>query len=271
MSLLYECSTFFACVAILILGLSTSARADTFYVQSGPNVERVDNQDPETVLAQYWVVRFYQTGANNNGADFWGSEFGDSAADVMAQVERDQKIQKWGERDCACSWDPFGYFNILGPIAIVEETEAAKRNESRRETLLGQAERLQDLTEEYERIEEIIDEQPKEKNPFAGVGNSLKEYTDNLKSAIQLQTRLKGSLTNFEQQQTIMFDQSLNELSSYEDLCEKAIPGLKEVIDAFGPTPEPTPTPGSVSPGFNIEDSIMRGVHAICIPGPCPR
>ena len=257
--------TLLTCAVLSTLWLSTLARADTFYIQKGKSLTRVDNQDPGTVLAKSWVVRLYRSTDKSDG-NSWGAEIGDSAADVMAQLDHDQKLQRWAERSCGCSWEPLGYFNFLGPIAVVEETDTAKREESHLEILLKQAERLKDLKEEYEHIQDIVDEEPKEKNPFSGVGNVLKEYTDNLKSAIQLETRLKGSLTNFAQQENKMFDQSLSELSSYEDLCEKAIPGLGAVIDAFALTPEPTPTPGGTSPGFEIK----FGLHAICDGGPCP-
>jgi len=45
---------------VLILALATSARADTYYVQQGSTTTRVDNADPASVTADYWLVEYYQ-------------------------------------------------------------------------------------------------------------------------------------------------------------------------------------------------------------------
>ena len=219
---------------------------------------RVNNADPASVTADYWLVEYYRRNATVGAGQPWGADTGDSAASVMTQMAKDQEFEKKWERWCGCSWGDDTFFNPRGPIAVMHASEEKK---GALQTILPVAERIKGLIETFKTVSDIFSEKPGENNPSADVGNVSKEYIDNLKDAIHLQTQLQRILTSAAGGGTLSTS-SLQDISSKLDKCDQDLPKLQQAVASNAPSPNITfsGTSHFINPWFKDTGQItLRG------------
>ena len=155
----------------------SSARADTYYVDDGRTISRVDSGSFTDIAPDVWQERLYRRGQATEGSENWGLIEGKSAQSVVTQLRDAQDFEKRYERWCACGEDSFTYFNALGPIAVFKSTP----QNDLLNVVLPIVARLNKLRKLFDQISDIVAEKSKNNNQFARVGEALKEYSENLK------------------------------------------------------------------------------------------
>jgi hypothetical protein len=193
--------------------------------------------DPTDVSAVGWRMLFYRAGARRGGRDYWGSESGNSAEEVIRATKRSQEFEvRWcafvNKGQPPCESDT--YFNSLGPVAVVEEASAKHTEEypSASDTQKAVLSRLvihwgEQLKEVRNKLVELERNHGNvSENPAEGVGSVTKEYTDLLTDAEEqyhsvrnLLSKLNGASipSDFEvERYTRRFESDISRLNTIE-------------------------------------------------------
>lgn len=188
------------CALCVMLSTSTSAHAqtvNTYWVRdNGKMMQVIGNPDEETAIKE-WVIELRTT----DGSRVWGEISGDSAARVMDKLRRDQQFElrycRWANRPCPDAVTTS--FNPRGPIAI-RNHPAVPQNWQRKAIDLAQ--KVDGMYRDYKSVEKNLDlftaYHQKDKNPFAGIGNVLKEYTALLRESVARYHVIDRTLNNYE-------------------------------------------------------------------------
>lgn len=176
----------------------------TFYVKNGDNITKVENGDPTKLKVTEWQVRLYKTDVATSGKNYWGVITGSTAEEVMKKLKSSQdfelRFNEWAGKGRVQD-NPLTNFNPLGPIAVIESDNQSSSPQSNKGISAETMGKIQDLYgqvkeyyDNYQQIMEILENKPKEQNPFENVGNVLREYSDNLKDAFRRVSALQNSL-----------------------------------------------------------------------------
>jgi len=232
-----------ALIAIIVFAARSvyaQVEVDKYYFYDGRTLLTVYNEDPRQVDPKqhqilYWEIRLYKRGEPTGGHNYWGSISGKSANSVLNQLKREQDFQKqyakWIGRDYED--EEFTHFNPLGPIARTKLEPTKVQPSSKDQALVQQLEkyyeRLKPLYDLFSNIQKVLSKQPRQNNPFRGVGKVTKEYADNLAHATAHIRKLQAFFAG-----PVMTDQLSklsNELDGFITNAESLMPEVKNLLD----------------------------------------
>jgi hypothetical protein len=164
---LRQMQTVMTLTAMIGLALDHALAADTdiYYVYDGHKASQVMERDLAGMDIDEWQIWLYERGADTGGPNHWGLIEGKTSDAVTKQLKADQKFELayakfMGQPPDS---DPLTYFNPLGPIAVLKQ--APKRAEVIDEI----AEKVDGLKEAFCDIQDILNKEPKDKNPYDGL------------------------------------------------------------------------------------------------------
>ena len=243
MDLLFK---FVFCLTLVLFLMQTESAfgQDSFYIDNGSTLQKVENGDPTKIRVIEWQVRLYKTGQPRSGNGHWGMITGRTAASVMEKLKKAQNFElsynNWAGRGRVP--DPVNtHFNALGPIAKVEREQSAQEKERNKKRLIpketldrieGAYKRARDYREAFDIIPEIIgDSEAKGNNPFHGVGDNLREYMDKLRDALEKLRILRDKLDATNAPAIDEINRSLDEINHALD---EARDNAKKVSGSMG-------------------------------------
>lgn len=169
------------------------------------------------MVVKEWQVRLYKRSMPTGGKDHWGSIIGKTAEEVMEKLKRSQDFEESFAR-----WQGNGsyheiytYFNALGPIAVIAETNATKYRTTKykryfEEIIDHYNVIIKPNQEIFSKVREILGKKninnSSLNNPFRNVGNVMKDYIESMVFANKQMAILHKKLTI-----TNLSEQSLKE------------------------------------------------------------
>ena len=110
---------FLAFCAAAVLA-QTGVRAETFYVQDGDKLTKVD-AEPVGVYPAEWQIWLYYAGPNPNGSEkiVGAKSSGTAYASVMKQLHEGQQTELGWPKTFGGPYGPHTFFNYFGPVAIM--------------------------------------------------------------------------------------------------------------------------------------------------------
>lgn len=110
---------FYLTLASGVNGAQLGAQETGFFTYSEGRLTRVEGNPASYALhVSKWQIWLYPKGASTSGDSHWGIISGETAPDVLAQLQAGQAFEKAWEEWC-CPYGRSTYFNPLGPIAVL--------------------------------------------------------------------------------------------------------------------------------------------------------
>ncbi len=184
---------------------------DKYYIESGNNIIEVNELPPEMHVSK-WIYRLYQKGKDTKGTNYWGVIDKRSVESLNKELLRSQSFEKNYESFCKCSWGDNTFFNALGPIAVLENSDDTKNKKipKKLEDIFTQ---LQILREKYGMLNE--------KNPLNKFGNSLREYAGNFIDVYNKMSTLHTLLQKYQTEEIKNINKILEDFSKQVNLAEQ--------------------------------------------------
>jgi hypothetical protein len=240
-------SVFLAVIIALTVNVAFAQNPITsFWIYDGKTMQRVENGNPNEIRVVEWQVRLYKMGAPTSGDSNWGLITAKTADAVMRKLKDSQDFELRYNRWAGNGNVPdkvLTHFNPLGPIARIERAPSPSETKKDSQRLVpkamwdkykGIADRVNGLREGYSKIKDIVTNAPKDANPFERVGNTFREYTDNLTDAFeklaQLREKIEGATAPSLDEINRIFGEITNDLMNIDRLA----PGIAR---GFGISP----------------------------------
>jgi hypothetical protein len=195
----------FVCVALVALFAVfslTTATAANIYIFDGKSLQESRSSDPSGIQAEEWQIWLYARGQKTGGTDHWGTISAKSVSSANAQLKSGQQFEVkycrfMGESEDCESKDT--YFNPLGPIAIVRGAKSTPQQ------VIDAFSQFQDAQDRIGKLADLRNALDKPfnpytytgdptTNPYAGIGNSVKEYGEELSQVVTTLKRASDAI-----------------------------------------------------------------------------